>query len=226
MPATYGDQAQPDWTVPAFVLTHPDCPPAVREAFDALDAANDATREANAEADAVADRIADHRADVAAAIRDGKKIPTPITHEIAEEMTRQAETRVRAARNRAVAAAKAVEDVIPEHHETLRPILSARVPELTEATARAFREARQAYREAEALTTAIASLDNVREMRRPVTPEQRQAIAKRSRALHYRHPENQLGRSMRIALAWQDVEAVATGLPADLIAADPYAEEV
>ncbi len=222
MPTSSGDLVAPDWTIPTWVLDDPACPPAVREAFAALDAANAATLAERDAVDAIRDEADDNRAAIARAIRDGKKPPAPISQEITGERIRQAELKVRVARNRAYAAANAVENVIPANHEGLRPILSARLPELAETSARAFREARQAYADAEALAHAVASLDNVRQMRRSVTPEQRAAIDARVRAVRQADPVNYPGRSVRLPLAWMDVEAVATAIPADLIAADPY----
>ncbi|MCW3813711.1 hypothetical protein ONA91_04460 [Micromonospora sp. DR5-3] len=224
MPTSIGDLVEPDWTIPAWVLDDPACPPAVREAFAALDAANAETSAERDKVDAIGDTLAANRAAIAAAIRDGRKVPAAIPQDVAEEQTRQGEMRVRAARNRAYAAVKAAEAVTPEHHEALRPILAARVPEAAATSARAFREARQAYQEAEALTQAIVSLDNVRRMRRSATPEQMAAIDRRARAIRQADPVNYPGRSVRLPLAWQDIEAVATGIPADRIVVDPYAE--
>lgn len=224
MPTSIGDMVAPDWTIPAWVLDHAECPPAVRAAFDALNAANAETAAERAAVDAIADALDDNREAIARAVREGKKIPAAIPQDVAEEQTRQGTLKIRAAMNRAYAAARAVEDVIPANHEGLRPILSARIPELAETSTRAMREARQAYREVESLTQAIASLDNTRAMRRPVSAEQRAAINQRAKAVHRADPVNYPGRSVRLPLAWQDVEAVATGIPADLIAADPFQE--
>ncbi|GHJ57338.1 hypothetical protein Nm8I071_66450 [Nonomuraea sp. TT08I-71] len=224
MPTIVNDLVTADVNVPDWVLTHEDCPAAVREAFDALDAANEETRAEREKVDAAREALEDaaNPARIAQALLSGRKAPAQMTPEVAEEIASQGEKNVRAVRYRAALAAKAVEEAVVANHEGLRPILSARVPEVCETTARKWREMRAAYQEAEAVRMAIESLDFLREMRRKVTPEQRAAIAKRTRALNYGRPENHVGRSERLPLAWMDLEAVATGLPAALIAEDPY----
>ncbi|MGW4154111.1 hypothetical protein ACWEDF_13270 [Micromonospora chersina] len=226
MPTILYDLVTADVNVPDWVLTHADCPAAVREAFAALDAANEETRAEREKVDAAREALEDaaNPAAIARTMLAGKRAPAPMTAAVAEEVVNQGEKNVRAVRNRAYLAAKAVEEAVPANHEGLRPILSARVAEACQTSAEKWREMRAAFLEVEALAGAIQSLDFLRRMRGGVTPEQEIAINKRERALHYQHPENQMGRSARIALAWMDCEAVATGLPADVIAADPFTE--
>lgn len=222
MPTSTGDLVTPDWGVPAWVLAHPDCPPAVRAASDALDAANDATAEERAKVDAIRDALDDNRAAIAAAIRAGKNPPAPISQEVTDERVRQGELKVRAAMNRAYAAAKVYEASIPAHHEALRPIVAARLPELAATSARAIREARAAYEEAEGLSTVITGLDNLRLTHRPPTVEQQAAIGLHYKAVHQANPRNFPGRLARLGMAWDDLTVCATRIPADLIAADPF----
>ncbi|MFF4938785.1 hypothetical protein [Micromonospora sp. NPDC000729] len=222
MPTTVGDLVEPDYSVPAWVLAHPDCPSAVREAAEALAAANAATLAERDAVDAIRDEADDNRAAIARAIRDGKKPPAPISQEITGERIRQGEQKVWHARNKAYAAARAYEASIPANHEGLRPIVAPRVPDLAETAARAFREARAAYHEADGLSQLLFRLDYLRSTRSDTTDEQRRAFDMHRNAVQRAHPENRPGLGNRIALAWQDVETVATGVPGNLIARDPF----
>ncbi|MEV4478760.1 hypothetical protein [Micromonospora coxensis] len=223
MPTSIGDLVAPDYGVPSWVLADPACPTAVRAAYDALNAANDATAEERAKVDTIRDAYDDNRAAIASAIRAGKNPPAPISQEVTDERVRQGEQKIRAAMNRAYAAARVYEASIPANYEGLRPILAARLPELAGTSARAIREARQAYEEAEAVSSAIAGLDNLRVMHRPATPEQRAAMDVHYKSIHQANPRNFPGRLARLGMAWDDLTVCATGIPADLIVADPFA---
>ncbi|SBT68205.1 hypothetical protein GA0070622_5301 [Micromonospora sediminicola] len=224
MPTSTGDLVHPDWGVPAWVLGHPDCPTAVRSAYDALETANAATSAERDEVDAIRDAFEDNRAAITAAIRAGKNPPAPVSQEITDEHIRQGEIKIRTAMSRAYAAARAYENSVPANHEGLRPILAARLPELAATSARAIREARAAYEEAEGVSSAIAGLDNLRAARRPTTVEQHAALALHYKAVHQANPRNFPGRLARLGMAWEDLTVCATGIPADLIAADPFEE--
>ncbi|SCL38429.1 hypothetical protein GA0074692_5008 [Micromonospora pallida] len=171
------------------------------------------------------DALDDNRAAIARAIRDGKKPPAPISQEVTDEQTRQGELRVRAAKNRAVAAARAYEASIPANHEGLRPIIAARVPALAATSAARFREAQQAYREGEGLAQLLFSLDSLRSRRSDTIPEQARAFDAHRKAVQQAHLENRPGLGVRLPLAWRDVEAIATGIPGELIARDPFNSE-
>ncbi|MEU5903596.1 hypothetical protein [Micromonospora sp. NPDC047527] len=222
MATSIGDLVAPDYGIPAWVLDDPACPSAVRTAFDALDAANNATAAERDMVEAIRDAMADNRAAIAAAIRAGKNPPAPIFQEVTDERIRQAELKIRAALNRAYAAARVYEQSIPANYEGLRPILAARLPELAETSARAIREARGAYEEADRVASAITGLDNLRVMHRPASPEQRAALAAHHNAAHRADPRNFPGRLSRLGMAWDDLTVCASGIPADLIAAEPF----
>ncbi|MGV9762405.1 hypothetical protein [Micromonospora tulbaghiae] len=226
MPTSYGDTVHADFGVPDWVHADPACPPAVRDAAAALDAANDATSAARDAVYAIRDQAEDNRAAIAAAIRAGKNPPAPIPAEHTAERVRQAEQGVTAASVRARQAAKAYEEAVTDYAAELRAIVAAKLPEAAEESARKFAEARAAYDHAEAVASVVLALDNVRLSRRPATSGVEQAarqVAVDQQHKRYRlaHPLNLPGRLSRLSLAWQDVTAVATGLPRDLLTVDP-----